>query len=63
MRDLDGRRLPRRVDGRAAIEQAMQRLVIRTARFAEHRARTAADQLWSANVVDVLRWLLDTGKQ
>ena len=52
-------RLPRRVQGRQALEQAIQRLIIRTARYRQHRAKTASDTLWACRVVDELSALLD----
>ena len=61
MRDLDVR-LPRRVQGRDAIEQALRRLLIRVTRFGEHRARTAGDRLWACRVADEIKALLDVRK-
>jgi hypothetical protein len=54
MRDLDVR-IPRRVVGRQALEKNIRGLIVRVVRFNQHRARSAADALWSARVIDELR--------
>lgn len=55
MRDV---RQPRRVVGRPAIERSIRGLIIRTGRFGEHRASSASDRHWAAQVIDALRDLL-----
>ena len=59
MREIDGRRLPRRVVGRAAIARSLALTAIRLARFAECRAASRADQVWAAAVGDQLRIVLE----
>jgi hypothetical protein len=56
--ELDGRRLHRRIVGRVAIERSIRSLMLRVARFGQHRARSASDRLWSAAVMDSLQALL-----
>jgi hypothetical protein len=58
MRDLDGRRLPRRITGRRALEQRLQRLILAVHRFGRVRARSQADVIWAARTIDTLATLL-----
>lgn len=50
--------LSRRVHGRENLERRLRALLIHAGRFSVHRARSAADKLWAARVVDSLRDLL-----
>ena len=54
MREVDGRRVVSRVQGRAALERSIRLLLIRCHRFAQLRAATAADRQWTAKVIDRL---------
>jgi hypothetical protein len=58
MRELDGRRLPRRVVGRQAIMRSLALTAIRLARFAEHRAVAPSEHGWSARVATALQTTL-----
>ena len=55
---LGSRRVVSRVTGRQAIERSLRALLIRVARFHQHRAQTSIDRQWSARVMDTLRVLL-----
>ena len=62
MRELNGRRSPSRVRGRPALEKALRRVLLRTHRYARHRATSRRDLLWSARVIDGLDALLEDGE-
>ena len=54
LRELDGRGIASRVQGRAALERAIRRLMIRCHRYGRARATSAADTQWAAIVIDRL---------
>ncbi len=59
MREVDGRRMPRRVLGRWRLEMRARALLIAVHRFGRCRAATAADQAWAARWLDGLTALLE----
>jgi hypothetical protein len=63
MRELDSRRCPSRVKGKPALVKSMRALLIRTHRFANHRARSASDVLWAAAVIDALTATLQAAER
>jgi len=54
MRELDGRCLVSRVKGPDALRRSLARLVIRTARYGQHRAR-GPEVLWACRLLDALQ--------
>jgi hypothetical protein len=58
MREVDGR-VASRIKGRASLEKALRRLVIRAHRYGQHRASTDGDRACVGRVIDVLTAALD----
>lgn len=54
MRELDSRRTPSRVTGRAALTRRLRGLLLAVHRFGRCRATTEADRRWAARVIDEL---------
>jgi hypothetical protein len=59
VREIDGRFLVSRIKGKAALERRLRGLLLAVGRFAQHRARSRDELLWTARVLDGLHALLD----
>jgi hypothetical protein len=53
------RTLPSRVQGRAALVRRLRGLLVATHRYGRGRARTRADIVWAARMIDGLTVLLE----
>lgn len=58
--ELD-RSMPSRIKGQAQLIRRIRLLLVAVHRFGRHRARTRAERLWAANVIDRLTALLQEG--
>ena len=53
MRELESRRLPSRVRGRAALVRRLRALLVAVHRFGRARARTRAKVAWAARMIEI----------